>query len=85
VKTPFDPADPTSRHHQIINSVQAKLDEAAVARAALGPTADEVALLNSLRGISRQELTVQAARLAKVEADRLAAIARAVARIPEDA
>jgi hypothetical protein len=47
----YDPADTTSRHLQITNSVQAKLDEAAIARAKLPPSADEVALLKSLEGL----------------------------------
>jgi hypothetical protein len=84
VKT-LDPTSNLSRHTQVLDSVAEKLNQAAVARAKLPPSADEVALLKSLGSIPRRELSVREARLAKIEADRLAAIARAVARIPEDA
>jgi hypothetical protein len=47
----YDPANTTSRHHQITDSVREKLDEAAIARAKLPPTADEKALAKSLEGL----------------------------------
>jgi hypothetical protein len=47
----FDPTDPTSRHIQLKDSIQTKLEEAAVARAKLGPTADEKRLAKTLEGL----------------------------------
>jgi hypothetical protein len=47
----FDPADPTSRGIQITDSVRAKLEDAAKARAALGPTREEKALAKSIKGL----------------------------------
>jgi hypothetical protein len=51
MKKIVDPTDTTSRHLQIKDAIQAKLDEAALARAKAGPTAAEVALMKSLDGM----------------------------------
>ena len=48
----FDPADPISRGKQIQDSVREKLDEAAVKRAADGPTFEEKALAQSIEGLT---------------------------------
>jgi hypothetical protein len=80
----FDPADTTSRGRQVQNSVEEKLAVAAVERAKEPLTADEQRLLDIVNGIPLQEVSVKAARLAKIETARLAAIAAAVAQIPAD-
>jgi hypothetical protein len=84
VKPLYDPTSHLSRSTQLQEAIQAKLDSAAVARAKQPRTAAGEQSIRILRNIPRSEVSVQAARLAKIEDARLAAIACAVARIPAD-
>ena len=80
----YDPTNPLGRSQQLQDSIQATLDQAAIARASEPRTAAETALLNALMGIPRHEISVQAARLKVIEDARLAEIAAIAARIPAD-
>jgi hypothetical protein len=52
MKPIYDSKDTTSRGLQIADSIRTKLDEAAIAKAKAGPTADERRLAKTLEGLT---------------------------------